>query len=151
MRLLDLINIYSLDVTIKDLAKYILSPCLALNHIQSPMMHLDNLVLNSIQQPHGYQFYIAFQRFLHFFRETLPKPPRCVKSSNCYHFNPPTPSVFCGNVSLLAAQRSCRCCIRVKRCPPPLESLDHWATNSSLCSRRAEVFTKPLEIPPGGM
>lgn len=130
--------------------RILFSRCLALNHIQSPMTHLDNLVLNSIQQPHGYQFYIAFQCFLHVFRETLPKPPRFLKSSNSNHFNRQPPPFFavcfaaCSTAELPLLHPG-------ETAPRRLESLDHWATNSSLCSRRAEVFTKPLEIPPGGM
>lgn len=150
MRLVDLINIYSLDVTIKDLATYIIFPLLSTQSYSIAYDASRQLVLNSIQQPHGYQFYIAFQCFLHVFRETLPKPPRFLKSSNSNHFNRQPPPFFavcfaaCSTAELPLLHPG-------ETAPRRLESLDHWATNSSLCSRRAEVFTKPLEIPPGGM
>lgn len=99
--------------------RILFSRCLALNHIQSPMTHLDNLVLNSIQQPHGYQFYIAFQCFLHVFRETLPKPPRFLKSSNSNHFNRQPPPFFA--VIFRCLQHSGAAVVASGwNCPPPL-------------------------------
>ena len=61
MRFLDLINIYSLDFTIKDLAKYIFS-LLGTQSYSILMMHLDNLVLNSIHQLQD-QFYTSFHNY----------------------------------------------------------------------------------------
>lgn len=119
MRLVDLINIYSLDVTIKDLATYIIFPLLSTQSYSIAYDASRQLVLNSIQQPHGYQFYIAFQCFLHVFRETLPKPPRFLKSSNSNHFNRQPPPFFA--VIFRCLQHSGAAVVASGwNCPPPL-------------------------------